>query len=213
MDPVMKNRFVLLVLLLFTTLPSVADSISFTTVAYEDHPFRVVPMVGNPLLIPQSGFGQQDLIFSTELGGHVGVFVFSATLSLPGVQSTQGPVAFVCDADSCSVGFGWAVPLNYKVVAGILSVTIGGVTENYDFLYQSTAPEPGTILLLGTGLAGIVWRKGRTARGEWKGKRRLGSRIEGEERRITVHQLPDGFTTHPDSNNSYKSALSSRAPR
>ena len=50
------------------------------------------------------------------------------------------------------------MPVSYKMVRGTLSLTWNGVTETYDFRYQTTLPEPGGVLLLGTGLVGIAWK-------------------------------------------------------
>ena len=150
------KRFALLAVLLFAALPSFADSITFTTFAFQDNPFREVPLTANPLLIPQG----ETLSFFSALGAPIGSIVFSSTLTLPDFQFTIPSQTLNCDfAAHCNVVFGFPTPVIYKVVAGTLSVTIDGVTENYDFRYQSPAPEPTTILLLGTGLASVAWRK------------------------------------------------------
>jgi hypothetical protein len=149
-----------LTILLFAALPACADSITFNTFALQENPIRFEPLgTGlDPLLAPVVIHGgQRGLVFDTSMGP-IGSVVFSSTISLLGVQYTLGPIKIRCSA-TCGVGYGFLLPMSYKMERGTLSLTLNGVTETYDFRFQSPAPEPGGVLLLGTGLVGIVWRK------------------------------------------------------
>ena len=149
-----------LVLLLFVVLPACADSIVVNTFALQQNPIRLEALGPglNPVLAPMviQG-GQRGLVFDTSLGP-IGSVVFSSTISLLGMRYTLSPITIDCSA-TCGVGYGFLVPMSYKMVRGTLSLTLNGVTETYDFRYQSAVPEPSAVLLLGTGLGGIGWKK------------------------------------------------------
>ena len=148
-----------LVILLFVALSVFADSIAVNTFALQANPIRLEALGPglDPVLAPMVIYGEgRGLVFDTSLGP-IGSVVFSSTISLLGVHYTLAPITIQCSA-TCGVGYGFLVPVSYKMVRGTLSLTLNGVTETYDFRYQSAVPEPGGGLLLGTGLVGIAWK-------------------------------------------------------
>jgi hypothetical protein len=148
--------------LLFAVLPLFADSVTFSTAAF---PSGVPLGPGlDPLLIASPIDPSLHVLGFATSFGPIGTAVFSATLNLPGLQHTLGPFMDQCSDTTCIEVYGFQVPITYKVVPGTLSVTLNGVTETYDFRYQSPVPEPTSFLFLGTGLAGIAWRRYQAAK-------------------------------------------------
>jgi len=149
-----------LIILLFAALPACADSIIVNTFALQENPIRLEALGPglDPVLAPMIIHGEgRGLVFDTSLGP-IGSVVFSSTINLLGSQYTLDPITIQCSA-TCAVGYGFLMPMSYKMVRGTLSLMLNGVTETYDFRYQSAVPEPGGVLLLSTGLVGIGWRK------------------------------------------------------
>lgn len=148
---------VIAVVVLMGTLPSFADS--FSTVALQNNGFVSVTLGPglDPLLNPTTSPSQLSFITSF---GPIGAVTFSSTLDIAGQQFTFGPISLTCTNPSgCGELFGWTLPLSSRPINGILTVNLNGVTQTYDFRYQTPVPEPSTMLLTGSGLMTVSWLK------------------------------------------------------
>jgi len=153
----------MLVSVLMIAIPSFADSISFSTVALQNNGAVALGPGLDPLLVTSS-----VLTFLTSFGP-IGTATFSSSLDLAGQHFTFGPFTDLCvDPTGCGEVFGWVVPVSYRPINGTLTVNLNGVTETYDFRYQSPVPEPTTIALIGTGIMAIVWRKTSANRNRYR---------------------------------------------
>ena len=156
------KRPIFIAVIMIAALPSFADSV--TTIALQDNGFVSVPLgTGlDPLLNPTSSPSQLTLI---SYFGPIGAVTFSSTLNLAGHLFTFGPITDTCTNPSgCGEGFGWTLPLSYKPLNGTLTVDLNGVTHTYDFRYQSSAPEPSSMITIGSGLMIILYRKSSVSR-------------------------------------------------
>jgi hypothetical protein len=144
------KRLALLVVLLVAVLPSFADSITFTTFGFSGNGSQLLGPGLDPFILGfDAGGGIYALSFESW-SGPLGAAVLLSTLTLPGFGSTRGPFMFQCDAAVCVVIFGFIVPKSDTVTPGVLSVTLNGVTETYNFRYMTPlfpAPEPTTLIL------------------------------------------------------------------
>ena len=162
------KRFSLLAVLLFAVSPTFADSINIMVIDLTPHgQFNIQLNANSNPLIPDYGSRGELLWGATFLPAADGTYDFSLALSLAGnivdtfESSDQCPLpqpAFCGEF----VKFD-PLPFFPNPVDGTLKVSVNGVSEkgNFRFVSVSPVPEPTSILLLGTGLAGIGWRRYR----------------------------------------------------
>jgi hypothetical protein len=155
--------------LLFAVLPAFADSFNvfMLQVAPDGHQTEI-PLTpnGNPLI---HSFGppfevQVDVpSFVTPIADPiVSVSVILGGQALPLFQTDLD----TCPPGPCGFGVALVTPFFPTTVNGVVTVTINDQSETFNFRYfTATTPEPASLLLFGTGLAAVVWRKHRQASG------------------------------------------------
>ena len=158
--------------LLFAVLPTFADSFNVFVLEITPHgqvDIQLTPN-GNPLVLsfapkPTSHFELEFFVpsFVPTLGGTA----LSVTLTLAGqVTDTFQTIDDCPPPGPCGFGVALTAAFFPKTVDGVVTVAINDQSETFNFRYSSIStvvPEPTTLMLFGTGLAAVVWRKHRRA--------------------------------------------------
>ncbi len=159
-----------MVFVLFLTTPAFAATMNtYASQAGGANLIQLIPGQ-DPLLIPTfAGTPLQStypgvLVFETNLAP-IGTFTIAYTLTIGGPQfSIPTAKDSFTTPSGCIFPSHFTFPLFSHPPAGTLVVDVNASNTNFDFMFHGPAPEPAPLVLLGTGLVAIGWRRLRTPR-------------------------------------------------
>jgi hypothetical protein len=123
-----------------------------------EFPLLTTTYAGTPLQSANSGV----LIFETNVAP-IGTFTLAYTLTIGGQQFSIPAATYSCTASTgCFFPADFTLPTFLHPAAGTLTVDNSGSVTTFGFMFQSPVPEPTSVVLLGTGLAAIRWRRYRS---------------------------------------------------
>jgi hypothetical protein len=154
--------------------PSILAVLLFATPAFAASMNTYASQLGgtNPVqLVP----GEMPLLTTTYAGtplqrANPGVLIFETVvapigyaLSIGGQQFSIPALTYSCSSSSgCFFPASFTLPTFLRPTAGTLTVKISGSVTTFGFMFQSPVPQPTRVVLRGTGLAAIGWRRFRS---------------------------------------------------
>jgi hypothetical protein len=162
---------ILLIALLLATPAFAATMSTFASQSGGNSFKQLIP--GDPMSLTNTFAGTpfqntypNALVFETDLGPiGAGTITFSLSIggqTLPTITETYN--CMTLGGSGCAITADFTMPTIYHPTLGTLVVDVNGSSTTFDFKFHSAVPEPTSMVLLGTGLGAIVWRKFRRTR-------------------------------------------------
>jgi len=162
---------ILLIALLLVTPAFAATMNTFASQLGGNSLVQLIP--GDPATLtntfagtPMQSTYANALVFETDLAP-IGAGTITFTLSIGGQTLPMITQTYNCVAlggSGCSISADFTMPAISHPTSGTLGVDVNGSSTTYDFAFHSAVPEPTSMVLLGTGLGAIVWRRLRRTR-------------------------------------------------